>query len=302
MTSSTESVAGTELIVVTGASTGMGAAAARELADRGFHVLAGVRRDSDARALQAERIEPLILDITAAADIAAVAERIAHDRERRPLRGLVNNAGVAVNAPVETLPMSQWRVQFDVNLFGHIAMTQALLPALLDSAGTVVNISSIGGRVAMATYGAYAGSKFALEAVSDALRREVAAFGIKVFVIEPGAVITEMAGRGVAKADDLAAAMTVDQHQRYDALIGAITTQARSFARDGVPAARAAQVIADAVTAAHPRTRYTIGRDAAVLVKLARVLPDRALDRITRRSLKPHYAATAHPQSATARP
>lgn len=287
--------------MVTGASTGMGAATARELASRGFHVLAGVRRDSDADALRAERIEPLILDITVAADIAAVAQRIADDPDHRRLRGLVNNAGIAVNAPVETLPMAEWRAQFEVNLFGHIAVTQALLPALLDSAGTVVNISSVGGRVAMATYGAYAGSKFALEAVSDALRREVAPFGVKVVVVQPGAVITEMAGRGVAKADALAAAMTPDQHGRYDALIGAITTQARTFARDGVPADRAAHVIADAVTATHPRTRYTIGRDAAVLVKLARVLPDRVLDRVTRRSLKPHYAAPAAPEMATPR-
>ena len=111
-------------------------------------------------------------------------------------------------------------------------MTQALLPALLQSSGTVVNISSVGGRVAMATYGAYAGSKFAMEAVSDALRREVAEFGVTVIVVEPGAVTTEMSGRGVATADRLAAGMTSDQHQRYDALIDAITTQSRTFARE----------------------------------------------------------------------
>ncbi len=277
--------------MVTGASTGIGAATARELARRGFHVLAGVRRDSDAEALRGERIEPHILDITVGADVAAIAERVAGDTERRPLRALVNNAGIAVNAPVEALPMSQWRRQFEVNLFGHIAMTQALLPALLDSSGTVVNISSVGGRVAQATYGAYAGAKFALEAVSDALRREVAGFGVKVVVIEPGAVITEMSGRGVATADRLAAAMTASQHDRYDALIGAITTQARTFARDGVPAADAARVIADAITTTSPRTRYTVGRDAALLVRLARVAPDRVLDRMLRRTLQPHYAA-----------
>ena len=278
-----------ELAVVTGASTGMGAATARELARRGFHVLAGVRRDSDADALRADHIEPHILDITVEADIAAIAERVAQDPEHRPLRALVNNAGIAVNAPVETLPMTEWHRQFDVNLFGHIAMTQALLPALLKSSGTVVNISSVGGKVAMATYGAYAGAKFALEAVSDALRREVAEFGVKVIIIEPGAVITEMAGRGVATADRLAADMTPDQHQRYDALIDAITTQARGFARDGVPATDAARVIADAITTKSPRTRYTIGRDAAIITRLARLAPDRFLDRLLRRNLKPHH-------------
>ncbi len=129
------------------------------------------------------------------------------------------------------------------------------------------------GRVAMATYGAYAGAKFALEAVSDALRREVAGFGVTVIVVEPGAVITEMSGRGVATADRLAAGMTSDQHERYDALIGAITTQSQSFTRAGVPAAHAARVIADAITSTKPRTRYTVGRDAAILVRLARLAP-----------------------------
>ena len=282
-----------ELVVVTGASTGIGAATAHELANRGFHVLAGVRRDRDADALRSERIEPLALDITVDAAIAAVAERVGGDPGHRPLRALVNNAGIAVNAPVETLPMKEWHRQFDVNFFGHVAMTQALLPALLGSSGTVVNISSVGGRVAMATYGAYAGSKFALEAMSDALRREVAEFGVKVVIVEPGAVITEMADRGVATADGLAAQMTPDQHQRYDALVGAITTQARTFARDGVPAKKAATVIAEAITAKDPKTRYTVGRDAAIIVRLARLAPDRFLDAILGRNLKPHYAKKA---------
>ncbi len=291
MTTSTRQAgsAGEQLVVVTGASTGMGAATARELAGRGFHVLAGVRRDSDADALRANRIEPLILDITVDGDVAALADRVAFDPDHRGLRAVVNNAGVAVNAPVEVLPLAEWRQQFDVNLFGHIAVTQALLPALLASRGTVVNISSVGGRVAMATYGAYAGSKFALEAVSDALRRELTGLGVHVVVVEPGAVITEMAGRGVATADRLAAGMTPDQHRRYDALIGAVTTQARAFTRNGVSAQRAARVIADAATAATPRTRYTIGRDAAVITRLARVVPDRLLDRLLHRNLTPHY-------------
>jgi NAD(P)-dependent dehydrogenase (short-subunit alcohol dehydrogenase family) len=278
-----------ELALVTGASTGIGAATARELAARGLHVLAGVRHDSDAEALRAEHIEPMIIDITADADIQAAAKRIAADPAGRPLRTLVNNAGIAVNAPVEALPMAEWHRQFEVNFFGHIAMTQALLPALLESSGTVVNISSVGGRVAMPTYGAYAGSKFAMEAASDALRREVGKFGVRVIIVEPGAVITEMSNRGIATAEGLAADMTPDQHDRYDSLMDAITAQARAFSQDGVPAAEAAKVIADAVTARNPKTRYTIGRDAAVIVRLARLAPDRLLDRLLDRNLRPHY-------------
>ncbi len=145
----------------------------------------------------------------------------------------------------------------------------------------------------MPTYGAYSGSKFAMEAVSDSLRREVEGLGVKVVVVEPGAVITEMADRGAVTVDRLAAGMTSDQHRRYDALLGAITTQARSFTRGGLPAAKAAKVIADAITTASPRTRYTIGRDAAIIVRLARFAPDRFLDRLLRRNLRPHYAAKA---------
>src|SRR5580704_13599983 len=200
-----------ELIVVTGASTGMGAATACELARRGFHVLAGVRRDIDADALRGDGIEPHILDITVESDVAAIAERVENDPQRRPLRALVNNAGIAINAPVETLPIAHWRQQFEVNLFGHIAITQALLPALLNNSGTVVNVSSVGGKVVLPTYGAYAGSKFALEAVSDALRREVGTAGIKVVVVEPGAVKTEIAERGIATSQALMADMTAAQ-------------------------------------------------------------------------------------------
>jgi len=282
-----------ELIVVTGASTGMGAATARELARRGFHVLAGVRREIDADALRGEGIEPHILDITVESDVAAIADRVAADPLGRPLRALINNAGIAVNAPVEALPIAEWRRQFEVNLFGHVAMIQALMPSLLRSSGTVVNISSVGGKVALPTYPAYAGTKFALEALSDSMRREVNDLGVKVVVVEPGAVKTQMAQRGVATADRLKAGMTADQLERYGGLIDAMSSLARSFDTDGVPAERAAKVIANAATAPRPRTRYTIGRDAAILLRLSRVVSDRFLDRVVRLILRRHYAANA---------
>ena len=277
------------LVVVTGASTGIGAATARELALRGFHVLAGVRRHVDAESLRTDGIEPHILDITVESDVVAIADRVASDPLRRPLRALINNAGIQLNAPVETLPMAEWRRLFEVNLFGHVAMTQALLPALLRSTGTVVNISSVGGKVAMATYGPYAGAKFALEAVSDSLRREVTEFGVKVVVIEPGAVKSEMAERAFAIADPLNDNMTPAQLQRYGDLTAAISAQTRSHMKTGVAAEHAAKVIAKVATASRPRTRYAVGRDAAIIVRVARVMSDRFLDRILRLGLRPHY-------------
>lgn len=271
----------------------MGAAAAGELARRGFHVLAGVRRDRDADAIRSTGIEPVILDITESGQVEALAVRVADDP--RPLHALVNNAGIQVNAPVEALPMAEWRRVFEVNLFGHIAVTQALLPALLRSRGRVINISSIGGKYAMATYGAYAGAKFALEAVSDSLRREVAPLGVQVVVVEPGGVRTEIAARGIAAANDLAARMTPEQEERYGDLVRANNDLMASGTASGLTADAAAQVIAKAVTTRRPRPRYTAGRDAAVIMSLGRVLSDRTLDRILAANLRRHY-----PKGATA--
>jgi NAD(P)-dependent dehydrogenase (short-subunit alcohol dehydrogenase family) len=280
-----------KLVVVTGASTGMGASAARELASRGFHVLAGVRRDRDADAIRSTGIEPMILDITRSEQVEALAARVAD--EPGELHALVNNAGISVNAPVEALPLAQWRRLFEVNLFGHIAVTQALLPALLRSRGRVINISSVGGRVAMATYGAYAGTKFALEAVSDALRREVAPLGVQVVVVEPGGVRTEMGTRGVATANDLAARMSAEHRERYGSLIRAITAQMAEGTGSGVTADAAARVIAKAVVTPRPRTRYTIGRDAALITRLTRILSDRTLDRMIAANLRRYYPSPA---------
>lgn len=267
------------LAVVSGASTGIGQATAVHLAATGLHVLAGVRNDAAAAAIAAERVEPIHLDITDPDQIADLARRINENPQARPLRALVNNAGIAVNAPVEVLPLTQWRRQFEVNLFGQIALTQALLPTLVATRGRIVNVSSISGRVAGPTYGAYSGSKFALEAVSDALRREVRHLGVEVVVVEPGAIATPIWTKAMATAQDLAEQMTAEQRERYAPVLAAVNRQARQAARNGVPPERVAEVITDAVTTRRPRTRYLVGRDAKV-GRLAALLPDRLLDRL----------------------
>ncbi|MFF5099921.1 MULTISPECIES: SDR family oxidoreductase [Actinosynnema] len=290
MTTSSEMSSGDRpLAVVTGASTGIGAATARELAGRGFHVLAGVRRERDGDALRGSGVEPVLLDITRPEQVAALVDRIGG----RGLRALVNNAAVSVNAPVEALPLDAWRELFEVNLFGHVAVTQAVLPALLrDGGGRVVNISSVGGRVAMATYGPYAGTKFALEAVSDALRRELAPHGVRVVVVEPGGVRTRMGDRGIATTRRRAEGMSDELRARYGPLVEAVTAHTAAHLERGISPERAASVVAKAVTARKPRTRYAAGLDAAVLTRLARVLPDRLLDRVAAASLRPYFPAT----------
>ena len=281
-----------ELVVVTGASSGIGAATARELARRGFHVLAAVRRNEDGDAVRATNLEPLLLDITDEAGIVALVQRIADDPVGRRLRALVNNAGMAVNAPLETYPLSDWRRLFDVNLFGHVAMMQALLPALIESRGTIINVSSVGGKVAMATYGPYAGTKFALEAVSDSLRRELGPLGVKVVVIEPGAVTTRMLGQVYHRGKQVVQAMTEEQRGRYAALMHAVVAQAQAATAGGASPENAGKVIADAITSKRPRTRYTIGLRTAIIVRLIRLLSDRILDRMLASSLRPYFPAS----------
>ncbi|MEN3614793.1 SDR family oxidoreductase [Plantactinospora sp. ZYX-F-223] len=296
MTTSSETQ---ELVVVTGASTGLGAATARELARRGFHVLAGVRRDSDGKPLRAAGVEPVILDIANPDHIAALAASV--ERDPRPLRAVVNNAGIPGAGPVEVTPLSEWRRIFEVNLFGHVAVTQALLPALARSKGHVVNISSMLGKLSMAGYGPYASSKFAMEAMSDALRNELAPHGVQVVVVEPGGVKTKMAGHGTAGLSELGARMTPEQNGRYGDLMQALPSHIAAFTRAGVTAGVAAKTIAKAVTDRRPRTRYTIGATATFLIGVSRFLPDRMLDRMTTSDLRKHYPAETRGRTTTTR-
>lgn len=275
-----------KMVVVTGASSGIGLATTQELARRGFYVLAGVRQQGDADRLASENVEPVIVDITDEAQVAALADRVAHDPQGRSLGALVNNAGVALNAPVEAIPLGEWRRHFDVNFFGHVAVVQALLPALIAGGdGRLVNVSSIGGRVAFPTYGAYAAAKFALEGFSDVLRREVGRLGVKVIVIEPGNVATPMWGKGMAIMDKLAATMTADQHARYDDLVAAMRKQAEALEGGGIQPLDAAKVIANAIGSRKPRTRYLVGRDAKLGAVVSGLLSDRAFDRFVARNL-----------------
>lgn len=277
-----------ELVVVTGASSGIGRAVSIELFRRGFHVLAGVRREQDADGVRALGIEAVLLDITKPNDIQALAARVHGDPQGRPLRALVNNAGVGLNAPFEVFPLEEWRQLYEVNFFGHVAMTQTFLPALLANKGCVVNVSSVGGKIAMATYGPYASTKFALEAVSDSLRREVGPLGVKVIVVEPSAVKTEIFGVVAKTAQRVLDGMTKEQRDRYAALLRGVVSQAQAAEVKGVPPDVAGRIIADAISSKRPRSRYTVGREAAIITRMIRFLPDRLLDSMLMTALRPH--------------
>jgi len=264
------------LALVTCASTGIGRACATHLAARGFHVLAGVRDEADAP----PGLDPLRLDVTSEADVAAARERVGAE-----LAALVNNAGIAIMGPVEGVPVDDWRRQVEVNLIGQVAVTRALLPALIRARGRIVNMTSIGGRVAMPLFGPYSASKFAMEAVTDALRRELHAHGVKVVAIEPGAIATPIWDKGLEDAQRRLDALPPEVPRRYERLIAAARGAAAAMGRDGLPPEQVAETVVRAVTARRPRTRYVIGRDARVEAVLARLLPDSAFDALIRRAL-----------------
>lgn len=275
-----------EMVVVTGTSSGIGKATAEQLAAEGFHVLAGVRRQEDADNIKQKNIEPVILDITAIDTLRALAERVEQDPLGRPLRAVVNNAGIAVNAPLEMVPLDELRRQIEVSVIGQVAVIQALTPALLKSGGRVVNIGSVGGKISMPGFGIYSAAKYAMEAINDSLRREMSSFGLKVIMITPGGVSTSLSEKGVTTADRLSKLMTPDQHRRHDRLFDAVKAQAESWATSGIPPKRVAEVVSRAIHANNPRTRYTAGRDSALLTRLVRILPDKLLDRMLRSQMK----------------
>jgi NAD(P)-dependent dehydrogenase (short-subunit alcohol dehydrogenase family) len=270
-------------VVITGASTGIGEACALHLDRLGFTVFAGVRRATDGAALQAQasvRLVPLMLDVTDEANITAAAQTVQTAVGAAGLAGLVNNAGIAVAGPLEYLPLAELRHQLEVNVIGQIAVTQAMLPLLRQGHGRVVNIGSISGKLASPLLGAYAASKFAMEALTDVLRMELRPWGLQVAIVEPGATLTPIWQKSLAAGDALAAAMPAEVQARYGKAMELTRSAARRNARAGTPPQQVADAVAHALTAARPKTRYPVGRDARIGSLLVRFLPDRTRDRL----------------------
>jgi len=269
------------VVLISGASTGIGRATALRLASAGFTVLAGVRRQQDGAALaEAGPVEPVILDVTDEASIAAAAKQ-ATELGDGQVAGLVNNAGVSINGPFEALTVADWRRQFEVNLFGHVAMTNALLPAVLAAKGRIVNVGSIGGRMALPIMGPYTASKHAVRGWSDAMRGELATQGVHVALIEPGAIKTPMWEKGQSEADVLEEGLSQDIRERYGATLAALRKTATRTEGMAIPPERVAKRIEHAMTSSRPRPHYLVGTDAHIQAGVA-MLPARTVDRALR--------------------
>jgi short-subunit dehydrogenase len=282
---------------VTGASSGIGAATARRLNDAGFLVYAAARRVELMSSLEDAGARILSLDVTDTSSVEAVVRSISEKSGR--LDVLVNNAGYGSYGVIETTPLEEGRNQFDVNLFGLARLTQLVLPLMRErGAGTIINVSSMGGKLVAPLGGWYHASKYAVEAFSDALRMETAAFGIRVVIVEPGSIRTQW---GTIAAEHVRSSTRLTPYEDMAARV------AKSLAASAEPTTRTASdpdAVARTITRiAHtrrPRTRYRVGLGATPMVFLHWLLPDRAFDALVRRAFGV-YRLTAPPRTPRGR-
>lgn len=277
------SIGDNRAVVVTGASTGIGAACALQLDRLGFTVFAGVRKSEDGMALQkvgSDRMVPLELDVTDLTTIRKSHAVVLESTRERGLFGLINNAGIAVVGPLEAVPISHLRQQLEVNVIGQVAVTQAFLPLVRQARGRIVNMGSIAGLSTMPLMGPYSASKFALEAITDALRLEVRQWGIHVAIIEPGAIATPIWNKSAIEAAEREAAIETELRTLYKPVVAAVRKVVGEASKRAISPDAVARVVVDALTAPTPKTRYRVGLDAKIRALMVRLLPDRISDRM----------------------
>jgi NAD(P)-dependent dehydrogenase (short-subunit alcohol dehydrogenase family) len=249
----------TKTIVVTGCSSGLGLAAARALARRDYRVIATVRSDGDANRLHAEgngNIHPVICDVTATGQVAALADRVREITKNGKLDGLINNAGMMLApGPFEFQQLDNIRAQFDVNVFGMMAVTRALLPLLGTAepagghAGRIINVSSIEGKVASPFISAYSATKHAIEGFSASLRRELRLFGIKVIIVAPGGIKTEMWRKNSFPMRAVAGTAYEEPFRKLNAMLAQMENEAAT-------ADEVAEFLVRVLETRRPRARY----------------------------------------------
>ncbi|OBA88565.1 short-chain dehydrogenase/reductase [Mycobacteriaceae bacterium 1482268.1] len=274
-------------IVITGASTGIGRATALRFADGGWHVYAGVRRSDDGTALirasRSGNITPLVLDITASDQISAAVKTVSQHVGPPGLNALVDNAGIGVTSPMELVDIDALRHQYEVNVFGQVAVTQAFTPLLRQARGRLVIIGSIGDRMTPPFGGPLASSKAAIASIADAFRQELAPWGIRVVLIEPASIRTDAVDKVERDAHAVVAGFTPAGSELYrDSYLGMVQV-AMSREQNGSPPSVVADLVAAVVTKSRPRSRYVVGKDARLLANLTRFVPTLMFDAMRRR-------------------
>ena len=288
-------------VVITGASTGIGAACALHLDKLGLRVFAGVRRQTDAEALKSKassRLVAIALDVADSLSVSTAASAVGGVVGDAGLDGLLNNAGVVVTGPVEFLPLPELRRQLEINVVGQVAVTQAFLPLIRAARGRIVNMGSIAGRLATPFSGAYGASKFALEALTDALRLELAPWGISVSIIEPGAVATPIWEKGKKNGAAMLAAAPPEALVLYAEALEAFKRNSEHAAKNAADPMDVARAVEHALTAAKPKTRYVVGRQARIGAAMALLVPDRMRDTMVAKAMRLPKDAPSTPPKA----
>ncbi|MBW2273951.1 MAG: SDR family oxidoreductase [Deltaproteobacteria bacterium] len=270
-------------VLVTGTSSGIGWATALRLDRLGFRVFAGVRRGEDADRLAAaasERLVTLLLDVTDAGSIEAARVSVAEELGARSLDGIVNNAGYTSTSPMEFVDVDELRRQFEVNLFGAAAVVKAFLPHMTRPGGRIVNISSGAGRIVTPLLGPYCASKYALVAISDAMRVELRGAGLAVSIVEPGFIETPMHEKNDARIAELLDSLPEIGRQRYGRALERLQATNEKMSKTAAPAEDVARAVEKALSDARPRARYPVTREARLLHWIGPFLTDRIRDAI----------------------
>lgn len=266
-------------VIITGASSGIGKISSLILAERGFKIFAGVRKESDAEELSLENIIPVFIDVNEHSTVEKAFSTVAEEVGEEGLYGLVNNAGIAVAGPLEFLPIDKLRLQLETNVIGQVKVIQTFLPLLRKSKGRIVNISSVAGFTAFPFKGAYCASKFAIEAISDTLRRELSPWEIPVSSIEPGIIQTNIWDRSMKLLEDTINEMPEKAKHYYGPFYDCLIKKTQKKVKEkAIPPELVAEAVFKALTAEKPKPRYLVGKDAKFL-NLIRFLPDLLLDR-----------------------
>ena len=276
-----------QAILVTGSSSGIGYHTALDLDKRGFHVFAGVRKVADAERLQAEaspRLTPVIMDVTQPEQIEQAIAQIAETVGDAGLFGLINNAGIAVMSPWEFFPAEDLKKQIDVNFMGQVAVTQACIPLLRQAKGRILNMSSVSGLVVFPFFGAYAASKWSLEAFTEGLRQELYPWGIEVISIQPGSIQTPIWEKEAANAQQRMAQFPPEAFALYGHEIEVMQKRVSSSGEDGLPVETLTELIHTALTVKRPKTHYLLAKKGWQ-TRLLRILPARLSDQLVRSSL-----------------
>ncbi|MGD0517737.1 MAG: SDR family oxidoreductase [Thermoguttaceae bacterium] len=273
-------------VLITGASTGIGKACTLELDRRRFRVFAGVRTEEAGERLRKNAsalLTPVMIDVTDAASISAAASQIKDQTGDCGLAGLVNNAGISVSGPLEILPIEEFRRQLEVNVIGQVAVTQAFLPLLRIAKGRIVNMGSISGALSSPYLGPYCASKFAMEAITDALRMELRTWGIRVSIVEPGPIATPIWEKSFAAANELANAIPDETMALYEPDLTVVRKMIAEIANKAEPVDMVVRAVVHALTASKPKPRYFLHFKNQFLFRGFKLFPDVIRDWIVRR-------------------